>query len=436
LLLVAIAGCAAPEAPPPNLVLIIGDDHGYPYSGFMGDPIVRTAHLDRLAEGGTVFTTGYVTASACRPSLQSLLTGLQPIQVMLKGYDGFSDPRWREETLPGLLARRGYASFQAGKLWDWGYRTAGFSAGTKRDPPRGPWLLQWMGGVESLKIGRRTMEPVFEFIDAHRAQPFFLWLAPKLPHVPMQAPGRYLRRYQGIGLSRSAEVYYANITRLDDVVGALVDHLDLRGLRERTLIVYLSDNGWQQGPDEELADLPARRGPKGKASMYELGFRTPIVFNWPGHVPAGVVRDDLVSALDLVPTLLDYAGLQTPADRMGLDLRPALESGAAVPRQYLFGGRWSEVLTLAASPRGLAYFARGSRWHYVWYPNADADELYDIERDPVEDHDLSDARTEVVAELRARIEDWRESLEAASVGAPPARSDRAGTGRLGASDSP
>jgi uncharacterized sulfatase len=416
LLLLAFAACAAPQARPPNLILIIGDDHGYPYAGFMGDPIVRTPHLDGLAEGGTVFTTGYVTASACRPSLQSLLTGLQPLQVqaLLRRYDGFSDPRWRDEGLPGMLTRRGYASFQAGKLWDWSYREVGFSAGTKREPPRGHWLTKWMGGVESLKIGRRTMEPVYAFIDAHLDQPFFLWLAPKLPHLPTLSRGGYRTQYRDLGLSDSAVAYYANITALDDVIGELVEHLDLRGLRERTMIVYLSDNGWQQGLFEDLSKLKAQRGPKGKASMHELGFRTPILFHWPGHVPAGVVRDDLVSALDLFPTFLAYAGLDAPPDRMGLDLRPFLESGEPVPRAYLMGGRWSEVPGVAADPRGLAYFVRSSRWHYIWYPHAHEDELYDMERDPAEDHDVSEGRAEVVAELRARVTEWLEALHSAT----------------------
>jgi uncharacterized sulfatase len=416
----------------PNIVLIVGDDHGYPYSGFMGSPFVHTPRLDDLARGGTVFTTAYVTASACRPSLLSLLTGLHPRQpgAAREAPDPGSEAALGAGTLPALLARHGYASFQAGKWWEGSYAAAGFSEGTKTGAADAS-MVAWMGGAQGLAVGRETLDPVFDFIDRHRETPFFLWFAPLLPHRPWNAPPQYLEPYADKGLSRSAVAYYANITRLDDAVGRLVAHLDARGLLSRTLIVYLSDNGFRQGPHEEASGTEGS-GPGGKGWMNELGFRTPIVFHWRGHVPAGAVRDDLVSSLDLFPTLLAYAGLPAPADRTGVDLRPLLEGRAGPPRSELVGHMENVHPHLDAGHsssdaetggrRTRAYFLRNARWHYVWSPEDGDDQLYDLETDPEERSNALREHPELVADFRRRIERWDAALRAGPDGGRAAAS--------------
>ena len=115
-----------------------------------------------------------------------------------------------------------------------------------------------------------------------------------------------------------------------------MNRLEALGLRERTLLVYVVDNGWEAGASGG-SHLYQHGGPKGKQSLYEVGFRTPVLFNWPGHVPAGVVRDDLVSTVDLFPTLLAYAGALRPAGAFGQDLRPAIDEGNPVPRDAIVG---------------------------------------------------------------------------------------------------
>jgi uncharacterized sulfatase len=174
--------------------------------------------------------------------------------------------------------------------------------------------------------------------------------------------------------------------------------------------------------------VKALGGPEGKASMYELGFRTPVIFHWPGHLAPGR-RDDLVAAVDLFTTLLDVAGVEAPPDRTGVSLRPALMGEAPSPRKSIVGGmsqlrppvaveeaRANPAADIVRSER--AWFVRNAEWHYIWYedsaryPDRSPDELYHIEEDPWELHDVAAEHPDVVRELRAEIGRWRRDVEA------------------------
>ena len=182
-------------------------------------------------------------------------------------------------------------------------------------------------GGPSLRLGRKTMRPLWKFLDEFGGrEPFFVWFAPMLPHTPFDPPASYLEVYAGQGFSKRSRAYYANISRFDDQVGQIVEYLDRHGLRENTVSIYLSDNGGQQDPK---ARHGAYGGPRGKWSMYELGFRTPLIFNWPGRLPRGVINPTPISTVDLFPTLLGFAGLPAPVDRRGRSLRPLF--GGAPP---------------------------------------------------------------------------------------------------------
>jgi len=435
--------CAPASAEPlPNLVLIISDDQGYRDFGFMGSPVVRTPHLDALAREGAVFRTGYATESVCRPAMRSLLTGLYPHQwtdrvgalrersreraprraaerasqraaeraakggrrARRRGADaeapraparprGFQRAEWEEvlefQTLPRLLAQRGYASFQAGKYWEGTFDLAGFDQGTAAVLDRSHVGGQY--GGRPAGIGRTSLEPIFQFLEQQAHRPFLLWFAPLLPHLPHDAPAEYLEPYQGLGLPAPVEQYYANITRLDAVVGLLLAKLEELGLRERTLVAFTVDNGWEQ-PQTALEDWrEGLGGPRGKGTLSELGFRTPIVLSWPGRVPPGVVFDQPVSSVDLFATLLAYAGIRADPHRDGWDLRPLIE-----------GRDPSAVRARIAGRRGsTALFLRDARWHYVYHLPYNA-VLYDVQQDPDETTDVSDAFPELEAELRAR----------------------------------
>ncbi|MCP4035694.1 MAG: sulfatase-like hydrolase/transferase, partial [bacterium] len=325
------------EPTPPNIVLVIGDDHGYTDFGFMGSPIAHTPELDRLAQEGVAFTHGFNTSSACRNSLLSMLTGLHPIQwdarrqQLLRAGIVHAENQLITEfaTLPRLLGERGYVSFQAGKYWEGAFSSGGFDAGTTEPLPDAvvneTGGLPELSGGRGLGIGRSTMEPVFEFLEAERDGPFFLWFAPMLPHLPHNPKPRDLAPYENRRLTDSARLYYGTITRFDRTVSRLLDALRERDLLDETLVVYLADNGWDQRPGysrEGQLD-----GPRGKKSIYELGFRTPIVFHWPRSIAGGRRFDARVSTVDVFTTLLDVAGAKPPPDRMGRSLWPSVAQG-------------------------------------------------------------------------------------------------------------
>ena len=203
----------------PNIVLIIGDDHGYPYFGFMGADYVHTPHLDTLAEYGVLFTNGFVPANHCRPSLQTLITGQLPVDYNNRVESLLTSEKqkisfqtqqeirqWERafrhqamqyfETLPKLLSRWGCRCFQGGKWWEFHHRNGGFEYGmttgwTAGDRQAGgQWFKKFMGG-DGLDLARLTMEPVYDFIDSNLEAPFFIWYAPELPHYPFDAPKKY-----------------------------------------------------------------------------------------------------------------------------------------------------------------------------------------------------------------------------------------------------
>ena len=405
-----IAASCGGSAQRPNVVLIIGDDHGYPYFGFMGSEVVQTPHLDRLAREGTVFTRAFTTASYCRPSLMSLLTGLHPEQwdarnelLRSRGEEVLPYSEIRHyRTLPKLLGRVGYASFQGGKYWEGSYQLGGFTRGTKDG--RGKALIR----VLARGFGRTTLQPLWDFLEEYRDDPpFFVWFAPLLPHRPHDPPRRLVELYKDRDLTDDARLYYANITRFDEGVGNLLEYLDENDLRKDTLVVYLSDNGWEQPPDRETGQYG---GDHGKLTIYEYGFRTPLVFSWPGHIPQGRVSEALVSAVDVMPTLLDYAGVEMPPGRLGSSLRGLLSGTGAHAREHVIAG----IKTVLRPGGGRepveerAYFLRDEAWRYVWYVDHDREELYRIEEDPEERSDLAAAEPERRAAYRREIERWRE----------------------------
>ena len=454
-LLLFLCGTSCGRPPDlPNFVLIIGDDQGYTDFGFTGSRWVQTPNLDSLAAEGVLFTTAHTTSSECAGSLNSLLTGLYPYQWSLRacqmrnesrpteepcdvaswnrGYDEVDGhfPIDSYETLPRLLAARGYASFQSGKYWEGTYDTAGFSDGTKRefDPAR-------PHGTDSL----RSLKAVYAFIDEHRSDPFFVWFAPMLPHIPHSPPPRTRKLYHDTPVARSTALYYGMCTWFDEFVGGLVEHLEAAGVRNNTMLIYIADNGWVQLPSRWNRGPQTRffGGPAGKASLHDMGFRTPIILNWPDGVEGGAVIDELVSAVDIVPTVLDYAGIAPPEHMPGRSLRTLIEGTAEAPREFIIGSldlqrphspeqkqrvaRWHPGRSIPFLIRERGFYLRTEKWHFIWYEEHGTEELYDVSQDPYGERDLADDHKELVERFQVEIRRWKSEA---------ARS-LAGMGRLG-----
>ena len=405
--------------PPPNVLLIIGDDQGWADYGFMGHPVIDTPNLDRLAAEGLTFTRGYVPSSLCRPSLATLATGLYTHQHRVTGNDppDIGTPQqWRaldaewtaifQQSPPvaGLLGRAGYLSHQSGKWWEGPCRCGEFTAGmTHGDPDRGG-----RHGDEGLRIGRETLQPIYDFVDGVGERPFFLWYAPFLPHLPHNPPQRLLDRYRDDNLPPELAAYFAMCTWLDETVGELLDFLEDRGLRENTLVLFLADNGWVQPLEGGEGWGNSYGAPKGKRSPYDGGLRTPIIINWPGRVsPARI--DTPVSSVDIVPTILAAAGLDTPADMPGVNL---LDPAAVQSRDAIFGAIFAHDAVDIRRPETSLQF----RWtialpwklilpHAPNVTNA-APELYNLADDPHETRNLAAAHTSVVDAYRHSLNAW------------------------------
>ena len=214
ILAAVLSSSAIEKVAPPNVILIISDDQGFPDYGFMGGKNVSTPRIDKLAAGSMLYTRGY-TLPVCSPSLATLLTGHYPHVHGITGNDlgkpGAGRAPLTERLLksslilPKALSEAGYLTFQAGKLWNTTFSEVGFTGGMTGTVGR--------HGGAGLKIGREGLRPIFDFIEDSRTKekPFFLWYAPMMPHDPHTPPERLLAKYRGKGPTAAAEKYYAMV---------------------------------------------------------------------------------------------------------------------------------------------------------------------------------------------------------------------------------
>lgn len=428
-LLVTFSLACEPEAEqvddgaPPNIVLIVSDDHHWGDHGFMGHVEVRTPHLDQLAAESMVYTRGYTPASVCRPSLATMVTGLYPHQHGITGND---PPGGREaragmeaifvpaETVLERLHASGFASFQSGKWWEGDPMRHGFTrAMTHGDVTRGG-----RHGDDGLTIGREGLQPLFDFVAEARDEPFLVYYAPFLPHTPHNPPDSLLARHMAADRSQEIAKYYAMIEWFDSTVGDLLDYLDRAGLRDNTLVVYVADNGWRQFVGEQrMADMRAKMSP------YDAGMRTPIMLRWPGKITPGRDEETLVSTLDLVPTMLSATRVEPAAGLPGLDLR---SREALADREMIFGELFAHTAVDITDPTAnlkYRYVVRQDGWKLIlpYTPNRDvtlmingavADwmrfepELYNVLQDPHETNNVAGEHPKLVDTLHAAIDAW------------------------------
>jgi uncharacterized sulfatase len=414
LLMVASVPSFSAEAAKPNVILIISDDHGFNDYGFMGHGTAKTPHLDRMAAESLLYTRGYVMP-VCSPSLACLLTGKMPHANGITGNDLSGDKPQRRNreplakrllenslTLPEAVTEAGYLTFQTGKIWNVTYGDVGFTHGMTDTAGR--------HGDAGLEIGRKGMKPIYDFIDTAQTakKPFFIWHAPLMPHDPHTPPERLLAKYKGKGLTPAEEKYFAMVEWFDETLGELDAHLEEKGLRENTVILYLADNGWD-----------AARGYKGdraKLTPYELGIRTPMFVRWPGKVEPA--RDDqtLAHIIDFAPTILAITGSKNPGDLPGLDL---CDRDAMKARKSVFVEAYTHDIADLADPAKsrIADAVIDGWWKLIVPGSAKPDRpfstvpaataLYDLKGDPLEKSDVSMKHPEEVARLKALLAETR-----------------------------
>ena len=261
------------------------------------------------------------------------------------------------------------------------------------------------------------MKPVTDFIDmaVEEKKPFYVWYAAFLPHTPHNPPERLLKKYRKEGRTLPIAKYYAMCEWWDETCGELIAHLDKKGLRENTLIVYVTDNGWIQNPDKN------GYAPRSKQSPNEGGTRTPIMYNWPGKIAPKMDETNLASSIDIVPTMLAAAGVEAPKDLPGLNLLPVVKDGAPLERNTIFGeGCAHDVADIENPEASLLYrWVIEGKWKLLLtydgvvgrykssHPRTEKrPQLYDLEADPHEKNNLAKDHTEIVARLAKKIRDW------------------------------
>ncbi len=413
-------------AQPPNIVMIISDDQAWSDYSFLGHPHIQTPRIDQLARESLTFTRGYVSAPLCSPSLATLITGLYPHQHGITGNDPTIPhepgerykPGWREKRaaaftavknqfnqLPLLtkrLEKLDYLSLQTGKWWLGSALEGHFTEGmTHGDHTRGG-----RHGDEGLKIGREGLQPIYDFIEksTEKNKPFFVWYAPFLPHSPHTPPKELEEKYTDLAPTPAVARYWAMCEWFDQTCGDLLDHLDERDLSRETLVIYVCDNGWIQDPDK-----PNRFAPRSKQSPYEGGIRTPLMYRWTGKIKPRMDSLHLASSIDIVPTILTACGLEADPSLPGINV---LDDQAINLRTTIFAEAYEhDIKDLNEPTRSLKYrVGLEYPWKLIVPDSSNMPEeqmqLFDIVKDPTEQHDMSGANPEVVASLSKKIDQW------------------------------
>lgn len=319
----------------PNVIVILSDDQGSIDLNCYGAKDLMTPNVDRLAENGIRFTQFYVAAPLCSPSRASMLTGLNPHAAGLpgnasssRGKDGMPTNRY---TMAEMMKDAGYVTAHIGK-WHLGYTPQTMPNGQGFDYSFGHMggcidnfshFFYWSGpnrhdlwenGNEVWREGEYfpdlMEEKAEEFIEKHRAEPFFMYYAINLPHYPLQPDPKWREYYKDLPHPRRD--YAAFVSTVDDRVGQLVSKLEALKLRENTIIIFQSDHG--HSTEERTFGGGGNAGPYrgAKSSMFEGGIRVPAIISWPGKIPRSEVRDQMVLNIDWMPTIAELCGIEKP----------------------------------------------------------------------------------------------------------------------------
>jgi arylsulfatase A-like enzyme len=412
---------------PPNVLLILTDDQGYGDAAFQGNAHLHTPHLDDLAAEGVRFTN-FLASPTCSPSRAALLTGRHEFRSgVTHTIEGRYLMREGVPTMADAFRAAGYRTAIFGKWhlgdtpsfhpldrgFDHALLTGAGAVGQTPDYWGNTMFDPWLEEDREWKVfdGYATdvlVDRTIGWMKSNR-QPWFVYLPLNAPHTPLQVGEEWWKPYHDQGLPENLARFYGMIENLDAAVGRLLEAVRSSGLQNRTLIVFLGDNGTSAAAGSPHGVYNGGlRGIKG--SPYQGGVRVPAVFAWPGHFPAGTTIDTLAGLCDVFPTLAQACGLETselPASD-GRSLLPLLEQGGAAEDwgdRFLFThvARWP----METSPDNLLF--RFSSVRNQRYSLVNGEELYDLQVDPGESKDIAGERPSVRQELRqAQLNWWRE----------------------------
>jgi len=451
---VMLAGCAenndddnqqapAPKRPArPNIILVMTDDQGYGDLGMHDNPILKTPQLDQLASVSSRFTNFHVDPT-CSPTRSALMSGQYSLRAgvwhTVMGRHMLSD---RHHTLPEALADAGYNTAMIGK-WHLGdnypFRP--------QDQGFDHVLLHGGGGVgqapdfwgntqfddtyflngETKKYEGFVTDIWFdEAIDyiranAHKENPFFLYLSTNAPHVPWRVPEQYIEPYLALGLEEDMAKFYGMIANIDANIERLRAAMREENIEDNTIFIFMTDNGsslaaksdgepatWlseeaRAAIGEEVETLNAHmRG--GKASTYDGGHRVPFFISWPkGNLGTPGNIDDLTAHVDVLPTLLDLAGIDiTDLDTDGVSLAPVLRGEAGLPDRTMVV---TNQRVLHPDP-DRPYAVMQGDWRYVHAEQGGDVELFDLSSDPGQTDNIVELHPKRSAAMAKAYEEW------------------------------
>jgi len=428
----------------PNFILILTDDQTYRAIGY-NNPAVRTPVLDKLAEQGIVFDHAYVASPICVASRASILTGLFPQQhgAIALNAGGFrkSVVELRDyKTLAHLLEEGGYTTAFCGKSHLDNPRDYGFRLGKEHKSYDDKDAFAFARSFLKNRVGDQ--------------RPFFLWVAPRQPHIPLRPAQKWLDLYKDVKLEvppnfrespaegslfnqglpsqmfyrdsentrsyknmpagppRSKEIileftraYYATITHLDYQIGELISQLKTSELYENTVIIYLSDNGYFLG----------NHGLGNKITMHEESVRVPMFMHWSQLAKKNIRCDALVSSLDIFPTVLDLAGIEKPGYPSGVSLLPLLADPTRNLREFVA----SECVGVGGRKGTGHRMVRTTRWKYI-LTGTNEEAMFDELKDPYELENVVglEPNRVILSRMRQYMKQWMDRVDDAHARPP------------------
>ncbi|EMI17694.1 arylsulfatase A, partial [Rhodopirellula maiorica SM1] len=420
---VAIAADADRERP--NFVVFLADDLGWGDLACYGHPKIETPNLDQFAKEGVRFTQAYSACGVCSPSRSSILTGRTPYRNGVwrwvpSGHE--THLRASEITIPEMVKPLGYQTMHSGKWhlnghfnspkqpqpndhgYDWWFATQNNASPSHKDPNNFVRNGNEVGPLEGFSAPLVADEAIAWMTNERdSSKPFFMTVWTHEPHLPIESDPKFMELYSDLD-DPNLRQHHGNVTQLDHAFGKLMEAIDEQGLRDNTFVIFTSDNG-PEGKGTHGRTRGSTGGLRGrKRDDHEGGIRVPAIVRWPGHVTPGTESNIPIIGSDIFSTVLDVLDIPLPSDRTidGVSMLPAF-SGHKLQRQVpMF---WRTHI----APENSHAAMRIDNWKLVVNKDLTKFQLYEIETDWKEEHDLASEMPEKLTEMKTKfLEVWND----------------------------